>query len=64
MSEIDKNLLREHLFLIVYAQMICLVEATDEYATKATNMIISSILEDTGETIEEITNRVINQLLN
>ena len=64
MSEADRKLMKEHLFLTVYAQLICIVSVSDEYATVVTNKIVDSLLEDTGETVEEITRRIINELSN
>jgi hypothetical protein len=63
MKEEDKNLIREHLFLITYAQMICNREFTDEFATTATNKIIDAVLANTGETQEELTERIINEVI-
>ena len=64
MKEEDKNLIREHLFLVTYAQMICNVDVTDEFATMVTNKIVDAVLANTGETQAEITQRIINEVLN
>ena len=43
--------------------MICNREFTDEFATTVTNKIIDAVLANTGETQEEITVRIIDEVL-
>tara|TARA_R110000751_G_scaffold258455_2_gene357834 strand:+ start:346 stop:549 length:204 start_codon:yes stop_codon:yes gene_type:complete len=64
MKEEDKKLLREHLFITVYAQMICIIDLTDDDAITATNTIVDSVLKGDGEDIQEITIKLITELLN